>query len=145
MSIEIKDCRIEDAAAIHELNCREMGYDYPLDKTLIKLQHILNSSQDKVFTAVYQGRVIGYIHVNDYDLLYAPHMKNIMGIAVSAACRRIGAGRALMEAAETWARKNGAEGIRLVSGAARTGAHEFYRSLGYDGGKQQINFKKIFQ
>ncbi|MBT9777277.1 GNAT family N-acetyltransferase [Clostridium sp. MCC353] len=145
MNIEIRECRIEDAAAIHELNCREMGYDYPLDKTQSKLARILTSSQDKVFAAVYQGEVIGYIHVNDYDLLYAPHMKNIMGIAVSSACRKMGAGRMLMEAAETWARENGAEGIRLVSGATRTGAHEFYRRLGYDGGKQQINFKKYFR
>ena len=90
------------------------------------------------------GRVAGYLHLCDYDLLYAPPLKNVLGIAVASRFRRQGIGRALLQAGEDWARRTGAAGVRLVSGASRTGAHAFYRRCGYGGVKQQINFKKMF-
>ena len=43
---------------------------------------------------------------------------------------------------ELWAKDTGAAGIRLVSGAERTDAHEFYRHCGFSGDKRQLNFKK---
>ncbi len=142
--IEIREAISDDYQSLYELNRDEMGYDYPLDKTKEKLLRLLQSSSDKIFVAVDGGKVIGYIHVNDYDTLYAPHFKNVMGIAVSAEYKRKGVGRALISKAEEWARESGAEGIRLVSGSSRTGAHEFYRRCGYEGGKTQLNFKKLF-
>lgn len=145
MDLQIRECMMKDSGAIHELNRKEMGYDYPLDLTESKLKQLLGSDRDKIFVAVLENQVVGYIHANDYDLIYAPSMKNIMGIAVSGDHKKYGIGRALMRNAEEWAKESGAGGVRLVSGAARTGAHEFYRRCGYDGGKQQINFKKMFR
>ncbi|MBD5383669.1 MAG: GNAT family N-acetyltransferase [Ruminococcaceae bacterium] len=144
MDLQIRSCEISDTNAIYELNVREMGYDYPKDKTEEKLKQLLKSDKDKIFVALIGNIVVGYVHANDYDVIYAPHMKNIMGIAVSSDFKRKGIGSALLSAIEAWARKTGAEGVRLVSGAARTGAHEFYRRCGYGGDKQQINFKKMF-
>lgn len=144
IKIQIREARIQDADFIHRLNCREMGYAYPLEKTIEKLEKILGSPHDKVYVAEFQDSVVGYVHANDYDLLYAPSMKNIMGIAVSSDFKRQGAGTALLKAVEEWAKKSGASGIRLVSGADRTGAHEFYRQFGFGKGKPQLNFKKIF-
>ncbi|MDO4298340.1 MAG: hypothetical protein Q4C59_07695 [Lachnospiraceae bacterium] len=69
----IRECRMEDAEFICELNRNEMGYDFPLEQTKQQLS-----------------------------------------------------------------------GVRLVSGASRTGAHEFYRCCGYGGEKEQVNFKKFF-
>ena len=63
-------------------------------------------------------------------------------IAVDPACRRQGVGRALLAAGEAWARSQGAEAMRLVSGESRKGAYAFYASLGYTGNKLQRNFKK---
>lgn len=144
MNIQIRQCEISDVEAIYELNARELGYDYPKDKTKEKLKQLLESDKDKIFVALTDNTIIGYIHANDYDVIYAPHMKNIMGIAVSSGLRKKGIGRALLSAVEDWAQESGACGVRLVSGAARTGAHEFYRHCGYSGDKQQINFKKMF-
>lgn len=143
MDIQIRKCEITDAKAIYELNLRELGYDYPYDKTVEKLLQLLKSDKDKILVALIGNAVVGYVHANDYDVIYAPHMKNIMGIAVSGCCKKKGIGRALLSTVENWARKSGAHGVRLVSGSARTGAHEFYRHCGYTGDKQQINFKKI--
>lgn len=144
MDFQIRKCRIEDANYIYQLDCSEMGYEYSVDKTKSKLDRLLKSDKDKIFVATVQNVVVGYIHANDYDVLYAPHMKNIMGIAVSNEYKKHGIGKALLTEVERWAKETGASGIRLVSGSTRTGAHEFYRRCGYDGGKQQINFKKIF-
>ena len=144
MEIVIRECREEDCEGICRLNCREMGYDFPIEETRRKLLLLIKSGRDKILVAEAGEAVVGYIHACDYDVIYAPHMKNIMGIAVSEEFQRRGIGRALLEGIEKWAKETGACGIRLVSGAARTGAHAFYRSCGYDGGKQQINFKKIF-
>ncbi len=144
MDLQIRPCEIGDTEAVYELNVREMGYDYPKAKTEEKLKQLLKSDRDKIFVAVVEHTVVGYVHGNDYDVIYAPHMKNIMGIAVSSSFKKQGIGRALLSAIEDWARKSGASGVRLVSGATRTGAHEFYRHCGYGGDKRQINFKKMF-
>ena len=67
-----------------------------------------------------------------------------MGIAVLHSHQKKGIGRALLAAVENWAQKEGAVGVRLVSGAKRTVAHDFYRRCGYGGERQQVNFKKMF-
>lgn len=133
-----------DAKAIYELNAMEMGYEYPIDKTEEKLKQLLKSDKDKIFVALMDNIVVGYVHANAYDVTYALHLKNIMGIAVSSIYKRKGIGRALLAAIENWAQKDGAIGVRLVSGAMRSGAHTFYRHCGYSGDKQQIHFKKMF-
>ena len=140
----VRRAKIEDAAAIAELNCDDLGYEYPLEKTTDKLEKALGREQEAIFVAEYSGKVVGYIHACDYDVLYAPHMKDVLGIAVSNASRKMGIGAALLEAVEQWARDTGASGIRLVSGNSRAGAHAFYRHCGYADGKKQLNFKKMF-
>ena len=144
MNVEIRICALEDASAIYELNKQEMWYDYPIEKTTEKLKQLLKSEADRIFVAVVDGNVVGYVHARDYDVIYAPQYKDILAIAVFAANKMQGIGRALLTAVENWAKESGAAGIRLVSGSVRTGAHEFYRHCGYNGDKQQINFKKVF-
>lgn len=142
--IIIRECLTSDSAAIFELNKNEMGYDYPIEQTERKLRLLLSKPENKIFVAECDEKVIAYVHANDYDVIYAPHMKNIMGIAVCENYKHLGIGKALLTAVEDWAKVSGAAGVRLVSGASRTGAHEFYRRCGYGGDKKQINFKKIF-
>lgn len=142
--IIIRDARLEDAFMLAKLNREEMGYEYPVDETRRKLEALLAGDRDKILVAEIDGMVVGYVHLNGYDVLYADHMKNIMGIAVSLACRRMGIGGKLLTAAEAWAKEDGADGVRLVSGESRTEAHAFYRALGYNGSKIQLNLKKSF-
>lgn len=142
MKFKIRECCVDDAKYIQELNCNEMGYDYSIEDTKLKLESLLVSKKDKIFVAVLDDIVVGYIHASNYDVVYAPNMKNIMGIAVSSAYRRNRIGEALLRKIEEWAKESGAKGLRLVSSSTRVGAHEFYRHMGYDGGKQQLNFKK---
>ena len=144
MDTQIRLCALDDASAIYELNRQEMWYDYPVEKTTEKLSQLLKSKADRIFVAVANGTVVGYIHARDYDVVYAPQYKDILAIAVFSDYKKNGIGRALLTTVENWAKESGAAGIRLVSGSVRTGAHEFYRHCGYNGDKQQINFKKVF-
>lgn len=138
----IRECFIDDSFAIQQLNSLELGYDFPAEQTQQKLCELLASEEDKIFIAEVDGIVVGYVHANNYELLYAPPMKNVMGIAVSSDYRRMGIGKALFERVERWAKETGAAGVCLVSGGSRIDAHSFYNSLGYGEGKPQLNFKK---
>ena len=144
MEFTVRELIQKDSDGIHRLNTDEMGYVFSLDETKEKLLKLLNSESDKIFVAVIGDEVIGYVHANDYDLIYAPHMKNIMGIAVAEKYKRNGIGKALLLEVEKWAEKTNAKGVRLVSGATRTCAHKFYHSCGYSGDKAQINMSKMF-
>lgn len=143
--VEIREAVPNDAEAIAELNNLQMGYKISEKDTYERLVKILASEGNKIFVAVIEGKVVGYVHANDYDLLYFPHMKNIMGIAVNENFKRQGIGHLLLDAVETWARNTNAIGIRLVSGMTRTGAHEFYRHCGFSSNKEQKNFNKMFE
>lgn len=144
MDFSIRECRIEDAPYIRELSLSGLGYDFSLADTERKLEALLQSGRDKIFVAVADDKVVGYVHATDYDVLYAPHMKNIMGITVANAYKRHGIGAALLQNIEAWAKANGAQGIRLTSGETRTDAHAFYAHMGYTSQKRQLNFQKWF-
>ena len=140
----IRACTISDYAPIHELNQNAFGYTYPLDKTKIRLEEILDRQTDKLFVACIDDQDVGYIHGSDYECTYSDTLKNIMAIAVDERYQGHGVGKALLGAIENWARECGCCGIRLVSGFDRTGAHAFYLRCGYIHRKQQKNFIKIF-
>ena len=144
MEFIIREAEITDADAICELNTLEMGYNYPIEETKKKLDKLIKSEADKIYVALSDDKIVGYVHANDYDVIYATHYKNIMGIAVSKEYRRMGIGKALLKKVEEWAKATGAAGVRLVSGMTRKDAHKFYHSCGYNGDKEQLNLKKIF-
>ena len=144
MDFQIRECKMEDASAVHNLNSAELGYEYAIDSTKAKLKCLLKSKKDQIFVATVDGVVVGYVHACDYDLIYAPHLKNIMGIAVLSEYKQQGIGKALLTEIEKWAKSTGAAGVRLASGETRKGAHEFYRRCGYHSVRSQLNFKKYF-
>lgn len=140
----IRPAVLEDADALYEINRDALGYDFPLEQTRTRLEYILATGRDHVFVAELSGRVVGYIHSADYDCIYQPPLKNILALAVREEARGKGVGKALITAAEDWAKASGCKGVRLVSGFNRMGAHGFYLACGYTDRKNQKNFIKIF-
>ncbi len=138
-----RTAKIEDAQEIIALN-DAFGYDYPAEKTKQKLEAAINQSDQRVIVAVLDGKVIGYIHLEDYDTLYFDHMKNVLGLIVLPEYRRHGAASALLEAPDRWAKETGATGIRLDSGIEREPAHACYEKNGYAMRKLHKNFRKLF-
>lgn len=138
----IREAKIEDYADLHRINKDSLGYDYPVDKTRIKIEIILSLPTDKIFVAEIDNSAVGYIHLSVYECTYSDSLKNILAIAVTDAYQGMGVGRALLTAGENWARENGCCGIRLVSGFNREEAHRFYDACGYQLRKNQKNFIK---
>ena len=50
--------------------------------------------------------------------------------------------KALVTAAEIWAKENGINYMRVNSGISRVAAHKFYQHLGYKSEKEQLRFIK---
>ena len=140
----VRQAVISDAKDIYYINKTSLGYDYDLEKQKAKIQAVLNDSTQVIFVAECNNKVVGYIHLVNYDVIYADNFKNCLGLAVDNDYKRNGIGSALLKQAEIWAKENGAAGIRLCSGVEREKAHQFYQSQGYEVTKLQKNIKKIF-
>lgn len=139
--VTIRPVEREDAEEVCKICCEDLGYQ--CDKYLVSERiSQLDAEREAVFVAVLGGEVVGFIHVDKYITLYFEAMVNILGLAVRGKCRRHGVGKALLEAAEGWAIEHEITLVRLNSGSSRSGAHDFYRSMGYSSEKDQIRFLK---
>lgn len=88
MTLQIREAVREDAEEIQALNALALGYHYPLERTRERLEGLMQSRENKIFVAEAEGKVVGYIHVVDYNVLYAPPLKDIIGLAVLGKHRR---------------------------------------------------------
>ena len=129
MEVYVRKCRVKDYRDISVLNKNEMGYDFPEGDTKGQLKRLLNNKAHKIYVATVEGRVVGYIHANNYDLSYSPHMKNIMGIAVSSNFKKKGIGKMIMLEIIKRLKKRGIDWIGLIS---TPGSEDFYRTIGFE-------------
>ena len=104
----VREVTIDDYKDIRRLNNNALGYDFPLEKTKNQLEKILTGKGAKIFGAFVDGKLIGYVHIADYECSFSDSLKNIIGIAVDPSYRKQGIGRALLSQAESWARETGA-------------------------------------
>jgi GNAT superfamily N-acetyltransferase len=139
----IRDANPEDSAAIAEITAEGLGYDCTLEVVARNIA-ALDRTHARLFVAEIDGSVVGFVEPQVYEAVYFATLVNILGLAVRESHRGTGIGKALMEAAENWAKEIGAKGVRLNSGATRTNAHGFYRHIGYTTEKKQIRFMKEF-
>lgn len=142
--ITIREAVLEDNEAITYINKVSLGYDYPADKTKERLVCIFSKPENRLFVAVDDGKVVGYIHGANYDTCYMDSLKNVLALTVLPEYQGNGIGRMLLTRLEEWSREDGSLGVRLVSGMNRTEAHKFYAHCGYTLRKEQKNFIKRF-
>lgn len=141
MDVKIRIVTAEDAPAVCRICCEDLGYECG-EALVLKRITELDCTREAVYVAEVGGEVSGYIHAELYRTLYFETMCNILRLAVSKKCRRMGLGRMLVQACEEWAKQNGVHLMRVNSGMGRTGAHEFYRNSGYTDEKEQKRFLK---
>jgi GNAT superfamily N-acetyltransferase len=89
-----------------------------------------------------RGRLVGWLHASVHHTITNEISAEIAGLVVDEQVRGTGVGRALMSAAEQWARAQSCESVRLRSNVIRVGAHAFYRRLRYEIIKSQHAFRK---
>ena len=137
----IRKIELKDAGELCKICSEEMGYECDSDLVKSKIEK-LDLKREAVFVAEEESQLLGFIHVERYEVLYFESMANILGLAVKKDFQKQGLGKALLLAAENWAQKNGIYLMRLNSGINRTDAHGFYEHLGYVSEKEQKRFVK---
>ncbi len=79
-----------------------------------------------------EGELIGYAHAGmDADFFSGEPQGHLYYLATDPAFEGRGAGRKLLEAVESWARKNGAKGIMLYVFATNDRARMVYQKYGF--------------
>ena len=137
----IRKIELKDAGELCKICSEEMGYECAPALVKSKIEK-LDLKREAVFVAEEESQLLGFIHVERYEVLYFESMANILGLAVKKDFQKQGLGKALLLAAENWAQKNGIYLMRLNSGINRIDAHGFYEHLGYDSEKEQKRFVK---
>lgn len=108
--------------------------DYPSTAAQIRdrLALLLDHPEYAAIVAEISGEVAGLVLLHlerglEHDAPYG----RVMGLVVGERWRRAGLGRLLMQRAEGWCEARGANRVVLTSASRRTGAHDFYRRIGY--------------
>ena len=101
----------------------------------------------KYYVAVNDGKIVGscYIAIIPNITRQCSPIGFIENVITASAYRRHGIGRRLMNATVEYAKKQGCYKVTLQSGIKRTEAHEFYKSVGFDGDSKkafEIRFNK---
>jgi len=143
MNYMIRIAQINDYQSILSLSTKELGYTFEEDGAKCQLEKILCRLDHQIWVATIEEEVVGYIHAQDCDVVYAPPMVNILGLAVFKQYQGLGIGKALLKEAEEWGKKRNVAEIRLTSAMKRKEAHSFYRHCGYEEIKEQKKFGKM--
>lgn len=141
MSTSIRIATTNDVEYITELSC-QLGYETTREKTQQRLAEILNHTDNCVFVAVNDAKVIGWIH-GFYSLrVEAENFVEIGGLVVDKNYRKKGIGKLLIETVYEWSRLKECRNIRVRSNTIRKEAHQFYKKLGFTETKEQKVFGK---
>lgn len=146
MTFNIRRCMVSDSHRIYELCRNELGYNFSEAQIESNIRRLIGSPENLLLVAVdEEDVVVGFIHANNHDPVYAPPMKDIVAIAIYDEYRHLGLGKRMIRAVEDWAVQTGAHGIRVNSGVEQKSALRFYKSCGYEYIKTAYNFRKMFQ
>lgn len=140
--VRVRRMTEDDAAQVNEL-VSQLGYPNDIGKTETAIRAVLGSEVGDAFVAEDgDGKVIGWAHVFMVPFIESGPNAELGGLVVDEKYRGSGAGRALVEHVEAWARERGAGELNLRSNIVRDGAHKFYQHLGFEVQKTQHKFRK---
>jgi GNAT superfamily N-acetyltransferase len=140
-TLAIRDVAPPEAASLLPL-LETLGYPSTEDVLRGRLQSMFDRDRStRVIAATIDGTVVGFACLHETPVPHRPTaVGRITAIAVLPDTRGTGAGRALVEAAESHFVSRGIERLEVTSGENHKAAHPFYRHLGYT--DQGIRFAK---
>ena len=131
----------EDSAAAADL-CTQLGYPSTPLQIERRLRMLESLPGQALFGADDDLRLVGWVHVQTRCTFESDSFAEICGLVVDERVRGHGIGRALVNAAEDWARKEGHSDLRVRSNISRMRTHHFYEQLGYALTKTSHVFRK---
>jgi len=105
----------------------------------------IKRSEAVIFLAVVDGAAIGFTQL--YPLFSSVSMQRLWllnDLFVALEGRRSGAGRALLERAERWARETGAKGLTLSTEVTNATAQRLYESAGWTKDTEFVHYHRFF-
>ena len=141
----IRNCREGDHDEWHRMR-RSLWDDCPDDQHLREMDEILEGETEIVFVAERpDGRLCGFLEVSirPWAIGCEPRQVGyIEGWYVDEDVRREGVGRALVGAAEAWARSKGCRQMASDAELWNTVSHQAHGALGYEEAGRLVLFKK---
>jgi GNAT superfamily N-acetyltransferase len=135
----IRPLRAEDLPQLVDL-CGQLGRPASLAELEERFAWLQDGPEPGLFVAAKgDGTLLGWLHVQERPALHTPRLAEVTALVVDAAHRRTGCGRALMEAAERWARDRRCRVLALRSGLEREDAHRFYGAMGFE--RESVSYK----
>ena len=140
--VRVRVARMDDAGSIAGLS-GQLGYPSSVARVRQRLRNLLADGGHAIWVAENgAGAIAGWIHVFVKQLLESDREIEIGGLVVDQIFRGQGAGKALVERAERWARSRRLKSVYVRSNVVRKEAHIFYQKLGYKIIKTQTAFRK---
>lgn len=137
----VRPMQASDLARVREL-AEQLGYPSTEAELRARFEACAAFPGQGLFVLELDGILAGWIHVQRRPSLLTEPSAEIAALVVDEARRGQGLGRALMAAAEDWARSQGCAGAQLRSRVEREAAHRFYEGLGYARLKTSYTFKR---
>lgn len=109
----------------------ELGYPVDSQAMASRLGRLMDDPCGCVRVVDGEGRLAGWIAAERRLSLEAGERVEITGLVVDGMARRGGVGRALVAAAEDWAREQDVGVVIVRSNVQREASHPFYEGLGY--------------
>ena len=141
--LRIREATADDAEMLADL-VTQLGYPSQPEDITRRLR-ALPPERNCVLVAVVDGTVVRWVHVSTYCMLQIDQAAQLNGLVVGRRQRGQGTGRALMEAAEAWAKERDCTMMYVRSNAQRHDAHAFYRHRGYQQAKISLTFWKALR
>ena len=133
--LKIRTAELDDAPTLINLS-DQLGYSLDLKTMQQKLQIYLGDPAIyNIFVAELASQVVGYVAISISELFVVSYKKmQIQGLVVDEKYKGQGIGKALMQRAEKYAVEHNCGAVDLLSGMRRaaSGAHHFYKSIGYE-------------
>jgi GNAT superfamily N-acetyltransferase len=112
--------------------CKQLGYPSAASAVPARLERIGTDPNARVFVALSAKAIVGLATVHlRHTINHDVPIAQLTLLVVDEANRTRGVGRALVEAAERFAREQGSNRINVTTALDRAGAHAFYERIGY--------------
>lgn len=132
MDVVTRDALDADAPAIAEL-LTQLGYPSTAEQTAARIARWREDPLSRVVVATLDERVVGVLAFHAIPFFeYDASRGRVVSLVVDEEARGNGVGARLMSFIEAEARRLGCRDLELTSNRRRTGAHAFYRHLGFE-------------
>ena len=143
--MEIRLAALDDIEQICMLYNEFFAYNAQMDPVYCRAgkesgeypKTVIGSDSADIIVAVENGEILGLLHITEaktppYDALMQNHYAQIIDFIVTAAHRKKGIGKKLMEAAKQWALKREIEYIELFVLNNAMQERRFYEQAGFN-------------